>query len=51
MVSGWGQGTPSSGAYAVGPCFNVQVAQMVMVGLEKKEAEWKAFQRRSTMDL
>lgn len=30
---------------------NVQIAKGVLVGLEDKGAEWKAFQRMSTMGL
>lgn len=30
---------------------NVQIAKMVMVGLEMKGAEWQTFQRKNVMDL
>lgn len=30
---------------------NVQIAKVVMVGVERKEAEWKTFQRKYMMDL
>lgn len=30
---------------------NVQIAKMVIVGLEMKGAEWQTFQRKNVMDL
>lgn len=31
--------------------YNVRIAKVVMVGLERKGAEWKTFQRKNMMDL